>query len=176
MGFISLNKMRLRDCLDYKNSCKKRDIIICHHGHEKKRLISEDLYWIEKNIGDIRYLGIWNPENKEIVEEKMILERPVVEEKPKPAEGAEGEEPPPPAEEGDQPKKGLDIFDYEWTKPVCAKNLSQWFCKLKSNITEVFHNLFRFVTLQLNAITTSIKFSPNLTNAPKPASMKQSND
>jgi len=23
-------------------------------------MISEDLYWIEKNIGKIRYLAIWN--------------------------------------------------------------------------------------------------------------------
>ena len=68
MAFINLNKMRLRDCLDLKNKCKKRDIIICHHGHEKKRLASEDLYWIEKNIGDIRYLGIWMPEEKNCVE------------------------------------------------------------------------------------------------------------
>lgn len=71
MGFISLNKMRLRDSLDYKNKCKKREIIICNHGHEKKRLVSEDLYWIEKNFGEIRYLGIWRPEEKSYVDEKL---------------------------------------------------------------------------------------------------------
>ena len=80
-------------------------------------------------------MGIWSPENREVVEEKLVLEKPQVEEKPKPAEGAEGEEPPPPAEEGGEQKKGLNIFDYEWSKPVCSKNLSQWFWKLKTNIT-----------------------------------------
>ena len=67
MGFINLNRKRLRDCLDDIKKMNKRDIIICHHGHERKRLASEDLFWIEKYIGNIRYLGIWNPENKDIV-------------------------------------------------------------------------------------------------------------
>ena len=117
MGFISLNKTRLRECLDYVSKCKKRDIIICHHGHEKKRLASEDLYWIEKNIGNIRYLAIWNPEDKVAAEEKLVLERPPEPEKPKPVdgEGAEGEEKPPedpPAEGEEQAKKGFNVFDY----------------------------------------------------------------
>jgi hypothetical protein len=34
-------------------------------------------------LGDIRYLAIWNPETKEINDEKLVLEKPVKEEKPK---------------------------------------------------------------------------------------------
>jgi hypothetical protein len=45
------------------------------------------LYWIEKNIGKIRYLGIWGGEDKNYVEEKIPLERPVEEKKPKKQEG-----------------------------------------------------------------------------------------
>ena len=69
----------------------------------------------------------------------MHLERPPVEEKPKKAEGEEEEEKQEEAEEeGDgPPKKKFDIYDYEWTQPTNFKNLSQWFFKLKSNITEV---------------------------------------
>ena len=45
------------------------------------------MYWIEKNLGEIRYMGIWSPEEKEIKEDMMKLERPPVEEKPKKPEG-----------------------------------------------------------------------------------------
>lgn len=114
MGFVNLNRIRLRDCLPYVAKCQKRDIILCSHGHEKKRMVSEDLYWIEKNIGDIRYVGNCKHEDKNVHEEKMVLEKPQPPQKPKPAEGEEppAEEQPPaedPPADGEQ-KKGLDIF------------------------------------------------------------------
>ena len=44
-----------------KNS-GKRDIIIANYRQTENKLVSEDLYWIEKNIGKIRYLAIWGGE------------------------------------------------------------------------------------------------------------------
>ena len=104
-------------------------------------MVSEDLYWIEKNIGDIRYVGNCKHEDKNVHEEKMVLEKPQPPQKPKPAEGEEppAEEQPPaedPPADGEQ-KKGLDIFQHEWTKPSGRKNLTQWFFKAKTNITQV---------------------------------------
>ena len=46
-------------------------------------MVSEDLYWIEKNIGNIRYLAINEPEEISESEEKIQLERPKAPEKPK---------------------------------------------------------------------------------------------
>jgi len=43
------------------------------------------LYWIEKNLGEIRYLGMWNDEVNQINEKLMKLERPPQPIKPKPA-------------------------------------------------------------------------------------------
>ena len=67
----------------------------------------------------------------------MRIERPPAIQKPKAAEGAEGEEKPPedPPAEGDGNKKKLEIYDFEWTKVGDYKNLSQWFFKCKKNIT-----------------------------------------
>ena len=59
-----MNKYRLRDIAGVVKDSNKRDIIICNHGHEKKRIASEDLYWVERNLGEIRYLAIWESETK----------------------------------------------------------------------------------------------------------------
>ena len=58
----------------------------------------------------------------------MELERPPQEEKPKPAEGEEGGEPPAGEEE---PKKGLNVYEHKWSKPGSQKNMSQWFLQQK---------------------------------------------
>ena len=63
----------------------------------------------------------------------MKLEPPPKEEKPKPAEGEEGDAPPP-EEEGEPKKKALDIYEHKWTKPGMPKNVSQWFFSEKKNI------------------------------------------
>lgn len=64
----------------------------------------------------------------------MKLEEPPKEEKPKPAEGEEGDAPPPPEEEGEPKKKELNIYEHKWTKPGNRKNMSQWFYQWKNNI------------------------------------------
>jgi len=46
LGFINLNKYRLRDCASLVKACNSKDIILCNHGHEKKRNASEDVYWV----------------------------------------------------------------------------------------------------------------------------------
>ena len=83
MGFINLSINKLEECCQIVKNCGKRDIIICGYQPGESKMVSQEMYWIEKNLGEIRYLGIWNPEQKEIKEELMHLERPPVEEKPK---------------------------------------------------------------------------------------------
>lgn len=63
----------------------------------------------------------------------MKLVPPPKEEKPKPAEGEEGEAPPP-EEEGEPKKKALNIYDYKWTEIGNSKNLSQWYFQFKKTI------------------------------------------
>lgn len=79
-----------------KGNC--RNVILANYKTDAD-LVCQDFSDIERHIGTIRYLAIWNPENKEYKEEEMKLEAPVKEEKPKPAEGEEGEAPPPAEEE-----------------------------------------------------------------------------
>jgi hypothetical protein len=50
-------------------------------------LVCQDFDEIEKRVGLIRYLAIWNHEDKESKDEELHLEPPPKEEKPKPAEG-----------------------------------------------------------------------------------------
>lgn len=64
----------------------------------------------------------------------MKLVPPPKEEKPKPAEGEE--EAPPAEEEGEPKKKALDIYEHKWTKAGDPKNLSQWFFKVKKNVSK----------------------------------------
>lgn len=59
LGFVNLSKQSLRDCDTVLKSLNKQNIIISNHGSEKGRNASEDVFWIEKNLGDVRYLGIW---------------------------------------------------------------------------------------------------------------------
>ncbi len=40
-------------------------------------MVREDLYWLEKNIGKVRYLAVWHGEEKTYNEEMIQLERPV---------------------------------------------------------------------------------------------------
>lgn len=57
---------------------RKRDVVLCYYNsaYDSTKLISEDLYWIEKHLGAIRYLGIWEEENHSSQAELMKLERP----------------------------------------------------------------------------------------------------
>lgn len=68
MGFVNLELHPLRKCLPYIRKCEKRDIILNYYSQESEHLVSEDLYWIEKHVGEIRYLGIWEQEEKNINE------------------------------------------------------------------------------------------------------------
>lgn len=79
MGFVNLREKNLKSCLPLVKSCDRRDIIICNYTQDTEKLTSEDLYWIEKNLGEIRYLGIWVPEKKDCKERKMKLKKPEVE-------------------------------------------------------------------------------------------------
>lgn len=45
------------------------------------------MYWIEKYLGQLRYLGIYEPEEIEIKDKLLKLERPPEPVKAKPAEG-----------------------------------------------------------------------------------------
>ena len=63
MTFINLYNTKLRDCLPLIKKSNKKDVVLCYYAQQEERLISEDVYWIEKNIGDIRYLSIWNVES-----------------------------------------------------------------------------------------------------------------
>lgn len=90
MGFLNLKQVKLHNSRALVQLMKTRDIVLCHYSQPECSMISEDLYWIEKNIGEIRYVAIWNHEAKLIPFENIILERPVVEQKQK-VEG-EGED------------------------------------------------------------------------------------
>jgi hypothetical protein len=69
-------------------------------------------------LGEIRYLGIWDPEETEIKEKMMELKKPPEPVKTKPAEGEEAQEEEPPAEDEEgEPKKVFNIYEYQWTQP-----------------------------------------------------------
>lgn len=76
MGYINLSTNKLRNTGKIVKDCGKQNIILNYFEEEDERLISEDLYWIEKNLGEIRYVGIAVPEEKAINEEKYMLEKP----------------------------------------------------------------------------------------------------
>ena len=97
MAFYDLRRDNLASIASCVRTGDDRNIIICNYELGSS-LASNDFYEIEKNIGCIRYLGIWVAEECEAKEEEMKLEAPPKEEKPKPAEGEE--EAPPPEEEG----------------------------------------------------------------------------
>lgn len=87
MDFVNLIKYKLKESLNLIKKSNNRDVILCYYRQEDERLISEDMHWIEKNIGSVRYIGVWHNETKEIKEEKLLLEKPVKPEPPKKAEG-----------------------------------------------------------------------------------------
>ncbi len=80
---INLAIYNLEQAKKIAKSCGKRDVIIANYRQTEDKLVSEDLYWIEKNIGKIRYLSIWQGEEKTFVEEQIHLERPVEIKKPR---------------------------------------------------------------------------------------------
>ena len=114
-----------------KGNC--RNVVLGNYKADTD-LVCQDFSDIERHIGTIRYLAIWDPEDKECKDEEMKLEPPAKEEKPKPAEGEEGEAPPPAEEEGEVKKKALDIYEHKWTQIGNPKNTSQWFFKLKKRV------------------------------------------
>ena len=89
MGFINIRTTELADCEKLVKGCGRRDVILCCYRNGEDSIVSKELYWIEKHLGEIRYLGIWNPEDRQIKEEVMALERPPVVEKVKKPEGEE---------------------------------------------------------------------------------------
>jgi hypothetical protein len=52
----------LRESLPKIRKIPNRNLILCFYHQEEEKLVSEDLYWIEKNVGSIRYLAINEPE------------------------------------------------------------------------------------------------------------------
>ena len=52
---------------------QNKDLILCYYRQAEEKLVSEDLYWIEKNIGNIRYLAINQPEDINVHDEKIEL-------------------------------------------------------------------------------------------------------
>lgn len=78
VGYVNLGTCKLRDCAKAVKCCKSKNVILNQYAETDERLVSDDLYWIEKNLGEIRYLAISTPESKVAVEEKLVLEKPVV--------------------------------------------------------------------------------------------------
>ena len=95
VGFFDLRKSAVQEISTAVRKGHFRDIILCNYMQDIYNLVCEDFYEIEKHIGCIKYLGVWNSEPTESKEEELKLEPPPKEEKPKPAEGEEGEAPPP---------------------------------------------------------------------------------
>lgn len=137
LGYFNLRRQSLKEVAELVRKGQYRDVILCNYAQNHDQLICEDFYWIEKHIGTIRYLSVWTPEAIDAHDELLHLVPPPQPEKPKPAEGEESGEPAPPAEEeGEAKKKALNIYDFSWTKPGNSKNLSQWFYKLKKNVSK----------------------------------------
>lgn len=59
---INLAINSLEEARKIAKNTDKKDVIIFNYRQTDDKLVSEDLYWIEKNIGKIRYLGIWGGE------------------------------------------------------------------------------------------------------------------
>ncbi len=73
MALINLHMTPLRESLQQIRKISNRNLILCYYNQEEEKLVSEDLYWIEKNIGTIRYLAINEPEELAANEEKIAL-------------------------------------------------------------------------------------------------------
>jgi hypothetical protein len=63
----------LRENLQQIKKISNKNVVLCYYHQEEEKLVSEDLYWIEKNIGTIRYLAINEPEELNAHEEKIAL-------------------------------------------------------------------------------------------------------
>ena len=57
--------------------CYQRDIVLANYS-SGENLISDDINWIESNVGVVRYVCVWNEEVKQMPLDKIKLERPVV--------------------------------------------------------------------------------------------------
>ena len=143
MGYFSLARWTIDEVARRVKQGSFRDVILGSYAQNVDQLICDDFYNIEKNIGNIRYLSVWNEQEIQANDEMMKLEKPPEPEKPKPAEGEEEAEAPPEPEgdeEGEAKKKAINIYDFNWTQPGNRKNLSQWFHKQKSDISSQTHS------------------------------------
>ncbi len=131
LAYYNLSKHALKDLPAFVRAGNYRDVVLGNYRREEEELVCQDFYWIERNVGKVRYLAIWSEEAGESKDEVMELQRPAEVEKPKPAEGEEeaGE----PAAEGEVKKSAFCVYDYAWTRPGNQKNLSQWFLREKKD-------------------------------------------
>jgi L-ribulose-5-phosphate 3-epimerase UlaE len=60
-GCVNLHSVNLRNILPLIMKNPSKNLIICYYKQTEEKMISDDLYWIEKNIGSIKYLAIWQP-------------------------------------------------------------------------------------------------------------------
>lgn len=133
MDFVDLKETdRLAALLPNVKNCRQRDVVLINYLNSG--LVSEDINWIEGNVGVLRYVCSWREEQKGIVRDKIPLEKPKVVEKPKKfnEEGEEiKDEEPEPEDPDAPPKPKLDIYEHEWSVTGEANNLSQWFLAFK---------------------------------------------
>jgi hypothetical protein len=62
MTIFDLSNTDVRNIIPLlSNKSIQRDILLYNYS-AKDRLISDDLYFIEKNIGSIRFVGVWGVE------------------------------------------------------------------------------------------------------------------
>lgn len=63
MDLIEIGNSDLRGIQNRVNECQQRDILL--YGYSlRDNLISDDISWIEKNVGTIRYVAVWSEEEK----------------------------------------------------------------------------------------------------------------
>lgn len=89
-AFFDLTRFSLQEVATEIRKNSFRNVLLSNYRQDNHELICKDFYWIEKNIGTIRYLAVFGHEDAESHDENLHLEKPVVAEKPKPAEGEEG--------------------------------------------------------------------------------------
>lgn len=92
------------DCTDKRNKCET------YYPRS-----ADELLQIERCLGPVRFVSILNTTEVpyKIEDEKIELEKPVVEKKVK--EGEDEDEEPKQDEEEDKDKPKFSIFDYAWT-------------------------------------------------------------
>ena len=83
LDYIDLLDRNLRDIKQSVQKCHQRDMILFNYS-SGANLISDDINWIETNVGIVRYVAVWNEQSKSMPNEKIKLERPIVEIKKKP--------------------------------------------------------------------------------------------